>query len=270
MKTKACPMGHGPMELKTIKKKIEFRDVELNVDVTTHVCPTCGMTASDIDSTAKLQRQIADAYRKKKNLITGDEIRILRESRGLSQEKLAELLGVGIASIKRWELGNIQSESMDKLLRTCLKCDCPTDLHTGNRRFSISRIKLVARCFEKKLNKRLLVKGDKFLFLAKYLWYADMVAFRKLNTSMTGATYAALPYGPQLNNYRDLIDEIKNSDESTAEVLSSEEIKIIKKIADKFPYEQMVYDAAHRELVWKKTPTGAMIPYSLSSQLTEM
>ena len=38
-----------------------------------------------------------------------------------------------------------------------------------------------------------------------------MVAFRNIGRSMTGATYAALPYGPQLNNYSDLIDEIKKA-----------------------------------------------------------
>ena len=39
---------------------------------------------------------------------------------------------------------------------------------------------------------------------------------------MTGAAYAVLPNGPQLNNYVDMIDEIKNSDESFADPLSSE------------------------------------------------
>jgi len=86
---------------------------------------------------------------------------------------------------------------------------------------------------------------------------------------MTGATYAALPYGPQINNYSDLIDEIKQSDESLAERLSADELLIIHKIAVRFPHEQMVYDAAHREKVWKETSTGALIPYARSSELTE-
>lgn len=33
------------------------------------------------------------------------------------------------------------------------------------------------------------------LYAAKYLWYADMVAFRDLGRSITGASYAALPMG---------------------------------------------------------------------------
>jgi hypothetical protein len=84
---------------------------------------------------------------------------------------------------------------------------------------------------------------------------------------MTGSTYAALPYGPQLNNYRDLIDEIKNADESIAEHLSQEEKRVISKIAMTFPEEQMVYDAAHREAIWRKKGAGAIIPYSDSAEL---
>lgn len=272
MADKACPMGHGPMQIKQQKKTTAFRDVELTVVVTEHVCPECGMTASDIKAAGKVQRQIADAYRKKMNLLTGDEIRNLRKSKNLTQDALADKMGVGVASIKRWELGNIQSSSMDNLLRSFLedKNDCSMNVFTGNRDFSMPRIKLVAKQFEKNLGKQLLKKGDKFLFLAKYLWYADMTAFRDLGQSMTGASYAALPYGPQLNNYKDLVSEIKNSDDLSAEPLSDAEIRIIQTIAERFPHEQQIYDAAHREVIWEESPTGTLIPYSLSTRLTEI
>lgn len=38
--------------------------------------------------------------------------------------------------------------------------------------------------------------------------YADQVAYRELGIGMTGATYAVMPHGPQLDNYADLVDEI--------------------------------------------------------------
>jgi hypothetical protein len=110
---------------------------------------------------------------------------------------------------------------------------------SGNRELSLSRIKLVATHFESFLKFKLLVRDDKFLFVAKYLWYADMLAFRSLGRSMTGATYAALPYGPQLNNYRDLVDDIKNSTDES-EALSEEELRIVRQIAEKFSRKQMV------------------------------
>jgi hypothetical protein len=87
---------------------------------------------------------------------------------------------------------------------------------------------------------------------------------------MTGSTYAALPLGPQLNNYKDLIDNIINADESTAEPLTPEEKRIVNCIAMRFPREQMVYDAAHRETAFTKQPIGAIIPYSDSPELREV
>lgn len=253
-----------------VKKTTTFKGVDVTYEVEAYVCPECGLEAGTVGSAAKIQRAIADAYRKKKTLLTGEEMRTLRQEKKLTQKDLADLMKVGLASIKRWETGLIQSQAMDKLLRTYLKYDLPSDEYTGNREFSIGRVKLVARQFEEELGKRLLKKGDKFLFLSKYLWYADMLSFRKRGRSMTGASYAALTYGPQINNYRDLIDEIKHSNESLAERLNADEHLIIHKIAVRFPREHMVYDAAHREKVWKQTSIGALIPYSRSWELTEI
>ena len=112
--------------------------------------------------------------------------------------------------------------------------------------------------------------GDMLLFDAKYAWYADMVAHRDLGRSMTGAAYGALPHGPQMNNYRDLVDLIRDADESKAEPLSEDEKKIIAKIARKFPTKQMVFDASHREPAWKNKTAGAIIPYSDSQKLQEV
>jgi hypothetical protein len=167
------------------------------------------------------------------------------------------IMNVGIASIKRWETGMIQSKSMDHALRIQLQCTIRADNYTGNREISLYRIKLVATSFERILDKRLLKSGDKFLFLAKYLWYADMVAFRLLGKGLTGASYAAITFGPQLNNYRDLVKPIQESDIKDAEPLSQEELRVIHQVAEAFPNEQEVYDAAHREKIWLEAKTDA-------------
>jgi len=266
-KTMTCPNGHGKMSSEKIDKTVHFRGMDIKFQAEHYVCPVCGIEAGDIDQTATAQRAISDVYRKAVNLLTGKQIREGRKELKLSQEALAKRMNVGIASIKRWEGGLIQTKAMDKALRLALKGQMPGDNYTGNRTFTIPRIKLVLRQFESILGKKILKKRDKMLFAAKYSWYADMVAFRELGESMTGSTYAALPYGPQLNNYRDLIDEIKNADESMAEHLSQEEKRVISKIAMTFPEEQMVYDAAHRETIWWKKGAGAIIPYSHSAEL---
>lgn len=270
MKAINCPKGHGPMELKELKKEKTYRGVDITYTVEALVCPECGLEGGTVRSAAAAQRAIADAYREKVGLLSSQEIKSLRKNNGLTQQRLANIMNVGIASIKRWETGVIQSKSMDHALRMQLQCSYQADGHTGNRKINLPRIKLVAKTFEGIFHKRLLKVGDKFLFLSKYLWYADMVAFRELGRSLTGASYAALPYGPQLNNYRDLVKPIKKSDLNEAEPLSEEELRIIRQVAEKFPNEQDVYDAAHREKIWKDTETGALIPYSCAIELTEI
>ncbi len=267
MKTINCPKGHGPMAFKTIKKEMTFKGIEILVDADVYVCPECGLEAGTPQSAGALQVTVADAYRAEKGLLTSREIKKLRKSRNLTQCQLAEMMNVGIASIKRWETGAVQSASMDKSLRNQFYGGDFADNYSGNRDISLPRIKLVTRQFEALLGKRLLKKGDKFLYLAKYLWYADFTCFRQFGQSITGASYAALPHGPQLNNYKELIDPIKASDENKAETLSDDELDILKKIARKFPEEQMVYKAAHREKVWKDTKIGALISYSCAYEL---
>jgi hypothetical protein len=108
------------------------------------------------------------------------------------------------------------------------------------------------------------------LFDAKYSWYADMLAYKELGKSITGADYAALPHGTQLNNYKELVELIRSADESEAEPLTEEEIRIITRVAKTFPTKQSVIDAAHREVVWRKKGPGEMIPYSDADRLTEI
>jgi putative zinc finger/helix-turn-helix YgiT family protein len=263
-----CPEGHGKMVMKRIRRGITFRGIRLTVPTNQYVCRVCGKEAGTVDQAADTQMAISEAYRKAVNLLTGREIVEKRKKLNLTQESLAKRMNVGIASIKRWEGGTIQSKSMDRALRIALGDQSVGDSCTGNRAFSIPRIKLVLKEFESVLGKRLLKKNDKFLFAAKYLWYADMVAHRETGESLTGSTYAALPDGPQLNNYKDLIEDIMKADESKAEPLNREEKRIVTRIALKFPEERMIYEAAHKERIWKRQPNGAIIPYTDSAELT--
>ncbi|WP_459936132.1 hypothetical protein [Desulfonatronum parangueonense] len=39
---------------------------------------------------------------------------------------------------------------------------------------------------------------------------------------------------------------------------------------NRFPTNKMIYDASHREAIWRQCPTGAIIPYSRAAEITEM
>jgi len=270
MKVLNCPKGHGPMGLITVNKEMTYKGVDIAIEAEVYICPECGLEAGTVQSGGDVQRAIADSYRAKVGLLTSQEIKSLREMKGITQQQLADIMNVGIASIKRWETGMIQSKSMDHALRMQLQCNIQAENYTGNREINLPRIKLVAKTFEKILGKRLLKAGDKLLFIAKYLWYADMLAFRETGRGLTGASYAAITYGPQLNNYRDLVKPIKESDINVAEPLSDQELRLINQVAEKFPTEQDVYDAAHREKIWIDSEIGALIPYSCAHGLTEI
>ena len=266
-----CPNNHGPMERVKETETVVFRGVELNIENSIQQCPVCKLKAATATEAGKIQNALADAYRKHEGLMTGEEIRDCRKKMGLTQQDLATMINAGIASIKRWENGAVQTSAMDRLLRTALKWESNFENPlTGNRALSLARVKLVVRQFEKCLGRKLLVEGDKMLFTAKYVFYADMVAFRDLGKGMTGATYAALPNGPQLNNYRDLIDEINDADENQAEPLSQEEIIIIQHIATKFPQNWDVYNASHRENVVIVKPPGSIIFYTDANKIVEI
>lgn len=265
-----CPNCRIVMSPVKGKKKARFRGEDIAYEYEGFACPQCGLEAGTLGQTAAIQRTMADAYRRKVGLLTSAELSEGRKKLRLSQQAFADRIGVGIASLKRWEGSIIQSRSMDKLLREALSGRICGDPYTGNKPFSIPRVKITLRYFEAKLGRRILKKNDRMLFSAKYLWYADMLAFRELGEGITGATYAALPYGPQMNNYKDLIGSILAAEEGQADHLSEREKCIIEKVARTFPVEQMVYDAAHREMVWQEKGRGSLMPYTDAVRLTEI
>jgi putative zinc finger/helix-turn-helix YgiT family protein len=266
----SCPAGHGEMKLTHKKKHMTFKGVDIDYPVGCFVCPTCGLEAATLTQGADIQRSMADAYRKKVGLMTGSEIVESRKRKNLSQKKLANLMKIGIASIKRWETGIIQSKSMNKMLLQALSGESCGDLLTGNRSLSIPRIKLALRNLEKVMEMKILKENDRMLYAAKYMWYIDMEAYRESGQSVTGATYAALPMGPQLNNYKDLVAAIIKAPEKQAEPLTEEEKLIIEKVACAFPSAKKVFDASHREVVWKEKSSGQFIPYADAFRLTEL
>jgi putative zinc finger/helix-turn-helix YgiT family protein len=258
------------MHLKNVAKEVLFRSKKLKFRPRHYVCPVCGMEADDLALAAANQKALSDAYRASVRLLTSGQIVEGRRKQRWTQDDLAKAANVGIASIKRWETGQIQTRAMDGVLRRVLSGQAAcADPYTGNRPLSLDRVKLVLEGFSRLLGRKLLRSAvDRMLYAAKYLWYADMIAFRELGQSMTGATYAALPQGPQLNNYRELVSFIRQAHEDQAESLSEQELRILSRIAMAFPSDQAVYRAAHKEQAYKTKRNGELIPYSEAESIT--
>ena len=78
------------------------------------VCDKCGHISMEGSDTSEFMRRLADAYRRAHNLLTSEEIKRIRG--GMSQQRFAKALGVGVASVKRWELGLVQEERNNALI----------------------------------------------------------------------------------------------------------------------------------------------------------
>lgn len=260
-----CPNNHGKMEMKRLPKEVSFRGRLIKYRPEHFVCRSCGLVADDWKLAASNQKALSDAYRRDAGLLSGEEIVEGRRKLGWNQEQLAKAANVGIASIKRWEGGLIQTKSMDAVLRRVLTGkETLRDTYTGNRSsVSLPRIKLVLGEFGKVLGRKILRSSDRgVLYAGKYLFYADMIAFKELGQSMTGASYAAMPHGPQLDNYRELVESIQAADEIEAEPLTDREKRIIRRIAKTFPNDQSIYRAVHDEAVFKNKKPGEHILYT--------
>ena len=84
------------------------------------ICPLCGTDIGDSRlEDANIQRAY-DLYRKVRGVIFPQEIKELRAKYGISQKSLGVLLGIGEASIVRYEDGSLPSNSNNLLLRSAM------------------------------------------------------------------------------------------------------------------------------------------------------
>jgi putative zinc finger/helix-turn-helix YgiT family protein len=100
------------------RQEFAYRDganeVLLSAEIPVIECAACG----EAYTAAGAEEAQHDAVCRHLGRLTPGEVRALRDRHGLTQAGLAELTGIGIASIKRWETGNvIQSAALDAALR---------------------------------------------------------------------------------------------------------------------------------------------------------
>lgn len=80
------------------------------------VCPKCAFKTVSREHAAEFALRTANAYRERHGLLTSRGIRDLRAKLGMTQRQFADFLPVGIASVKRWEVGEIQDPAMNRLM----------------------------------------------------------------------------------------------------------------------------------------------------------
>jgi putative zinc finger/helix-turn-helix YgiT family protein len=109
--------GKGKMILQTAEVTGEVRGETLTVRCECMMCDRCGFQALSEEQSNAYAIKSADVYRRRHKLLTSKALKAIRRRLGLSQQRFAAFLKVGVASVKRWETGLVQDESHDQLIR---------------------------------------------------------------------------------------------------------------------------------------------------------
>lgn len=100
-----------------VDETVSMRGVNVPVRNEYPVCPQCG---ARIAANAFMDKNLAalyDQYRKLQDIPSPDAIRTLREDYGMSQRQFSALLGIGLASLQRYEKGSLPTDTHADLLK---------------------------------------------------------------------------------------------------------------------------------------------------------
>lgn len=276
-----------------IEQKVRFnpeiKGETIEVIVPCMVCENCQTPLMNTEQMNVLRRASADKYRENHNLLTSSQISTYREELGMSQSAFARYLGVGEASIKRWETYFIQDTSQDELIR--LKCDEAAaemnflnvhwkrdepNIYSGNIKFNLQLFKNVVLYLVEHTS-------ESILFLNKLHFYTDFYHFSKYGVSLTGARYTPLKLGPCPDQYKPIYETLvktgclkKIHDHSYKALVSAdptlfedrekETLEFILKLYQNLG-PQKILKASHEEEAYKKTDEGSFISYECSKNL---
>lgn len=284
---KCIKCGNRTFEKKEERASVEIKGERVDYIAEVDVCVKCGMESASDEQMQLSFIRASDAYRRKYRLLTSDEIVGFRKKMDMTQDDFAQYLGVGVASLKRWENGAIQEKANDELIR--LKCSeeklseqlydleshVPNDVYRGNKQFDFEAFANVVV--------RLLGTAPSPLFLFKVLFYVDFLSFKRNGTGITGLTYSAMQYGPCPAYYRKLKDDLishgwversgmhnlvakKNFNPAH---FTKSELLVIQEINEILIREgaRYFYDGSHEESAWKNTSENELISYENATDL---
>lgn len=127
MKCFVCNKGTFVRKLADVAGKVKRKTYTVKTPAL--VCGRCGHVAMEGVDMQEYIRGIADEYRRENGLYTSGQIRAIRGA--LSQQRFAEALGVGVASVKRWELGMVQDKSNNRLIEEFQRRERPRWSYEG-------------------------------------------------------------------------------------------------------------------------------------------
>lgn len=115
---KFCPVCGTEKETEVIEKEeiSNIRGDEIRTVSKIRVCSECREELFDELLDEENIKRAYDAYRKKNDILSPEDIKSIRELYGLSQKAFAKILNIGEASIARYETGALPEKSLSNMI----------------------------------------------------------------------------------------------------------------------------------------------------------
>lgn len=114
-----CPIcEEGNLSEEISKDRVSYKGETAELDLHFSVCDSCGSEQVNVEQ-SRLNKRYMVAFKKQVDgLLTGSEVRSVRENLGLRQSDAARIFGGGPVAFSKYEADDVtQSEAMDRLLR---------------------------------------------------------------------------------------------------------------------------------------------------------
>jgi HTH-type transcriptional regulator/antitoxin MqsA len=111
----------GSLDVSTFERErilaVGGREIRIPGDIATK-CASCGEEFYTGAQAREADRKVVEVRRLREGLLSGENVRKIRQALGMSQSSLEKALGIGAKTIVRWENGtSVQSRLMDSMLR---------------------------------------------------------------------------------------------------------------------------------------------------------
>ena len=291
-------------------------------------CSECGEEFDDPQSPFDVLDLAYREYRKRHGMLQPEEIRNWRKKYNLTQKELNDLLAWGAVTLSRYEQGKLQDEAHERVLRLAMDPhnllnlihnnpnampqekreilinelttelqqansfelfyekrfgNYPPNIFSGYQKLNIEKL-LACICF-------FCYKADNFITkINKLLFYADFKHFKNNASSITGARYARINYGPVPDKYDFYFALIKINKSMVCEEVSinnfsgekilyngklelscfdEAEIETLIEVKNYFKNfnAKKISDFSHEELGYMETEQGGFISYEFAKDL---
>ncbi len=328
------PITGKEMKLTYEWKTISFRKESFNIKYQYYECEDSGehFTTTDLDELN--MRLLHNLYRVKHHIPSTEEIREIRESYDLSAARMSDILGFGPNTYRLYESGDVPSIPNANLIKTARSPRSfrvlMSEWVTEDAKAKQSLLSKIDRMIDAQKKKRFEIDFSNYLMgetnpneysgfrkpslerltemvvffahkvpsyktkMNKLLFYADFSNFRACGSSMSGAYYKAIPYGPVPRSFESIFEKLAKEDEIDCiydflpggnqidkligredrpfnpEVFKPEELDILQRVADRFQSVSTgdIVNLSHEELGWiENQETKSQINYHYAFDL---